>query len=118
RTAMDLKVAAIITPTESGYTARLISKYRPASPIVAITYNEPTLRRLTLYWGVQPVLGEKADSIDKMLNSAVERSLEEGYISYGDLVVITAGVPVGEVGTTNMMKIHVVGDVIACGQGI
>ncbi|MFO7262774.1 MAG: pyruvate kinase [Bacillaceae bacterium G1] len=117
-TALDLKVAAIITPTESGYTARLISKYRPSCPIVAVTYNEKTLRRLTLYWGVQPLLGDKATSIDKMLNSAVERALAEGYISYGDLVVITAGVPVGEVGTTNMMKIHVVGDVIAHGQGI
>ncbi len=117
-TALDLKVAAIIAPTESGYTARMISKYRPASPIVAVTYNEMTLRRLTLSWGVMPLLGEKAKSIDKMLNSAVERALEAGYISYGDLVVITAGVPVGQVGTTNMMKIHVVGDVIAHGQGI
>jgi len=116
-TALDLKVAAIITPTESGYTARLISKYRPSCPIVAVTYNEKTLRRLTLYWGVQPLLGDKATSIDKMLNSAVERALAEGYISYGDLVVITAACRRG-MGTTNMMKIHVVGDVIAHGQGI
>ncbi|OUM86736.1 MAG: pyruvate kinase [Bacillus thermozeamaize] len=117
-TALELKVAAIITPTESGYTARMISKYRPASPIVAVTYNEQTLRRLTLSWGVMPILGDKAQSIDKMLNSAVDRALQEGYISYGDLVVITAGVPIGQVGTTNMMKIHVVGDIIARGQGI
>ncbi|CAM3962878.1 pyruvate kinase [Mesobacillus thioparans] len=117
-TALNLEVNAIITPTESGHTARMISKYRPKAPIIAVTSNDHVVRRLALVWGVYPQLGEKAGTTDEMLASAVEESVNSGHVSHGDLVVITAGVPVGEAGTTNLMKIHVVGDILAKAQGI
>lgn len=117
-TALNLDVHAIITPTESGHTARMISKYRPKAPIVAVTSNDHVSRRLALAWGVYPQIGKKATTTDDMLDTAVEESLNSGIVSSGDLVVITAGVPVGEAGTTNLMKIHVVGDILAKAQGI
>ena len=117
-TALNLDVNAIITSTESGYTARMIAKYRPKAPIVAVTANDYVSRRLALVWGVYPQLGKKSHSTDEMLENAVEESLNSGFVSYGDLVVITAGVPVSEPGTTNLMKIHVVGDILGKGQGI
>jgi pyruvate kinase len=117
-TALNLEVNAIITPTESGHTARMISKYRPKAPIIAVTSNENVVRRLALVWGVYPQLGLKAETTDEMLSIAVDESVNSGLVTHGDLVVITAGVPVGEAGTTNLMKIHVVGDVLAKAQGI
>ncbi|MBT2692868.1 pyruvate kinase [Bacillus sp. ISL-55] len=117
-TALNLEVNAIITPTESGHTARMISKYRPKAPIIAATSNDHVLRRLALVWGVYPQLGQKAETTDEMLAIAVDESVNSGLVSHGDLVVITAGVPVGEAGTTNLMKIHVVGDILAKAQGI
>lgn len=117
-TALNLEVNAIITPTESGHTARMISKYRPKAPIIAATSNDHVLRRLALVWGVYPQLGQKAETTDEMLAIAVEESVNSGLVSHGDLVVITAGVPVGEAGTTNLMKIHVVGDILVKAQGI
>lgn len=117
-TALNLDVNAIITPTESGHTARMISKYRPKAPILAVTANEATKRGLTLVWGVYPQIGKEARTTDEMLDVAVEESVNSGLVKHGDLVVITAGVPVGEAGTTNLMKIHVVGDIIAKAQGI
>ncbi|MFT4415148.1 pyruvate kinase [Fredinandcohnia humi] len=117
-TALNLEVSAIVTPTESGHTARMISKYRPKAPIIAVTANESTTRKLALVWGVYPKTGHEAKSTDEMLEISVDVALNTGIIKPGDLVVITAGVPVGESGTTNIMKIHVVGDVIAKGQGI
>ncbi|MBY0146598.1 pyruvate kinase [Neobacillus niacini] len=117
-TALNLDVNAIITPTESGHTARMISKYRTKAPIVAVTANDHVCRRLSLVWGVHPQLGRICSSTDEMLDSAVEDSVNSGLVKHGDLVVITAGVPVGEAGTTNMMKIHVVGDIITRAQGI
>lgn len=94
-TALNLEVNAIITPTESGHTARMISKYRPKAPIIAATSNDHVLRRLALVWGVYPQLGQKAETTDEMLAVAVEESVNSGLVSHGDLVVITAGVPVG-----------------------
>ncbi|MCP1125469.1 pyruvate kinase [Bacillus sp. AFS018417] len=118
-TAIALDVAAIVAPTESGYTAKMISKYRPKSPIVAVTSNEQVCRRLALAWGVQAYMAEeKAKSTDEMLETAIETAMDAGMIGLGDTVVITAGVPVAETGTTNLMKIHVVGEQIAKGQGI
>ena len=96
----------------------MISKYRPKAPIVAVTSCEAVSRKLALVWGVYPRIGREATSTDEMLEVAVEESLNTGIVSHGDLIVITAGVPVGEKGTTNLMKIHVVGDVLASGQGI
>ncbi|MDF2857043.1 MAG: pyruvate kinase [Neobacillus sp.] len=117
-TALNLEVNSIITPTESGHTARMISKYRPKAPIVAVTANDQICRRLSLVWGVYPQPGRMATTTDEMLDIAVEESVNSGIVKHGDLVVITAGVPVGEAGTTNLMKIHVVGDVITKAQGI
>jgi len=117
-TALNLNVSTIITSTVSGHTARVVSKYRPKADIVAVTNSEQSLRRLTIVWGVQPLLGKPAKTTDEMLEAAVDRALDSGLVRRGDLVVITAGVPVGEVGTTNLLKVHVVGRVMAKGQGI
>lgn len=117
-TALNLDAAAIVTPTESGYTARMISKYRPKAPIVAVTAHAGVTRKLALVWGVHPQLGKQAKSTDEMLDFAVKESLNSGLVKHGDRIVITAGVPVGESGTTNLMKVHVVGDVLARGQGV
>lgn len=117
-TALNLAVTAIITPTESGHTARMISKYRPKAPIVAVTSNDYVLRRLALVWGVYPQFSQKATTTDEMLDFAVDASVNSTIVKHGDLVVITAGVPVGEAGTTNLMKVHIVGDVLAKAQGI
>lgn len=117
-TALNLECNAIITSTESGYTARMISKYRPKAPIVAVTANDHVLKRLALVWGVYPQLGQKSVTTDDMLENAVTESINSGFVTHGDLVVITAGVPVGEAGTTNLMKIHLVGDILGKGQGI
>ncbi|UOY94282.1 pyruvate kinase [Ectobacillus sp. JY-23] len=117
--AMTLDVAAIVAPTESGYTAKMISKYRPKSPIVAVTSDERVCRKLALVWGVQAYLAnEKATSTDEMLDTAIHTGMEAGIIGFGDTVVITAGVPIGETGTTNLMKIHVVGEQLVKGQGL
>lgn len=117
-TAMNLDVSAIITPTESGHTARMISKYRPKAPIVAVTFSEHVNRQLALVWGVHAAMGGKANSTDEMLDIAVDEGLKTELFARGSRVIITAGVPVGESGTTNLMKVHVIGDVIAKGQGI
>lgn len=117
-TAMNLGVSAILAPTESGYTAKMISKYRPQSPIIAVAANERVARSLALVWGVNTVIGEHVNSIDEMLDHSVEAGVKTGLVAHGDLVVITAGVPIGESGATNLMKVHVVGDVLAKGQGI
>ncbi|WP_409297268.1 pyruvate kinase [Peribacillus sp. SCS-26] len=117
-TALNLEAGAIITPTESGHTARMISKYRPKAPIVAVTSCEKVARRLSLVWGVYAEIGPKASSTDEMLDVSIEKSMDSGIVSHGDLVVITAGVPVGEAGTTNLMKIHVLNDATIKAQGI
>ncbi len=116
--ALDLNAEAIITSTESGYTARMVSKYRPKAPIIAVTPNERVMRRLCLIWGIHPVKSIDAKTTDEMFEIAVDRSLRTGIVKLGDLVVITAGVPVGRSGTTNLIKIHHIGEMIAKGQGI
>jgi len=117
-TAENLKVSAIVTPTESGHTARMISKYRPAVPIIAITFTKAIYRQLALVWGVHPILSKKAHTTDEMLDLSIDCCLHSGLVQRGSKVIITAGVPINERGTTNLMKIHVIGDVIAKGQGI
>ncbi|RXI98528.1 pyruvate kinase [Anaerobacillus alkaliphilus] len=117
-TALNLEAAAVVTATESGHTARMISKYRPKSPIVAVTHSAEVCRKLALVWGVYAQLGTKATSTDEMLEIAVQEAVKTEFIDHGDLIVITAGVPVGETGTTNLIKVHVIGEVVAKGQGI
>lgn len=117
-TATNLAVSAIITPTESGHTARMISKYRPKAPIIAVTFSETVLRQLSLAWGITPIIGEQANSTDEMLEVAVDRGLSTKIFNRGSKVIITAGVPVAETGTTNLMKVHIIGDILTRGQGI
>lgn len=117
-TALNLNVKAIVAATESGSTARTISKYRPHSDIIAVTPSEETARQCSIVWSVQPVVKKGRKSTDALLNNAVATAVETGRVTNGDLIIITAGVPTGETGTTNMMKIHLVGDEIANGQGI
>ncbi|WP_409270892.1 pyruvate kinase [Neobacillus sp. SCS-31] len=117
-TALNLQVSAIITPTVSGHSAKMVSKYRTKAPIVAVTSDKRVQRRLCLVWGVYPQIGKMVKTTDEMMDIAVGESLNSGIVEHGDLVIITAGVPVAEAGTTNLMKIHIVGDIVAKGQGI
>ncbi|SFM07957.1 pyruvate kinase [Gracilibacillus orientalis] len=116
--AMNLSVDAILTPTVSGFTARMISKYRPESPILAVTFEEHVSRKLALVWGVETIVGTLAHTTDDVLEEAIEQGLRTNHFKRGDRVIITAGVPVGESGTTNLLKVHVIGDVLAKGQGV
>ncbi len=117
-TALDLKASAIITVTKSGHTARMISRFRPACPIVATTVEPRVQRQLSLSWGVIPYLVKEATSTDEMFDVGVDKAIESGLVNNGDLVVITAGVPIGVSGTTNILKVHIVGKVLAQGTGV
>ena len=117
-TALNLNVESIVAATESGATAQTISKYRPHSHIIAVTPNETTARHMSLVWGVLPVVRKGKQTTDELLNNAVSTAVNTGLVDNGDLIIITAGVPTGETGTTNLMKIHLVGDDLAKGQGI
>ncbi|MCE5006419.1 pyruvate kinase [Staphylococcus equorum] len=117
-TALNLNVKAIVAATESGSTARTISKYRPQSDIIAVTPNPETARQCALVWGIHPVIKKGRKTTDALLNNAVATAVETEKVQNGDLIIITAGVPTGEKGTTNMMKLHLVGDELAKGQGI
>ena len=117
-TAMDIKANAIITVSKSGETARLLCKYRPETPIIACVLTEQVYRQLTLSWGITPIMMEYAHDTDELIEKAVSTSQSAGLVQDGDLVVITAGVPVGISGTTNMIKAHLVGDALLSGIGI
>ncbi|MCI8442387.1 MAG: pyruvate kinase [Provencibacterium sp.] len=117
-TALDLKARAIITVTRSGTTARMISKYRPNTPIIGCTYDEKVYRQLCISWGVIPLLCERKEDTDSLFAHALRRAQEEGLVESGDLVVITAGVPLGVSGTTNLLRVQTVGDILASGMGM
>ncbi len=117
-TAQDLRAAAIITVTKSGQTARHISKYRPETPIIGCSCIEKTCRILSLSWGVTPLLIDEKTNSDELFSHAVEMTYANGLVNFGSLVVITAGIPVGVTGTTNMLKVQIVGDVLVTGTGI
>lgn len=117
-TAMDIQADAIVTVSKSGETARLLCKYRPATPIIACVMTEKVRRHLSLSWGITPVLMEYASDTDELINKSVIAAQKANLIDNGDLVVITAGVPVGISGTTNMIKAHLVGDSLISGVGI
>lgn len=116
--ASDLNATAILTPTQSGLTARMISKYRPKALIVAATPFPEVARKLALQWGIEPLVVPESLGTDQLLSVAVTAALDKNYIQTADIVVITAGVPVGKVGTTNMIKVQVVGGILAKGTGI
>lgn len=117
-TAHDLGAVAIMTVSKSGKTARMISKYRPNCPIISGTTDPTVLRQMNLSWGVIPLLMQEKDNTDELFEHVVEVAGEHGLVKNGDLVVITAGIPLGVSGTTNMLKVHLVGDVLVSGNGI
>lgn len=109
--ADHIGATAILTVSKSGETVRLISSCRPKTPIIACVLSEDIRRRANLYWGITALVMEPADSTDELIERAIEATVKQGLIQYGDAVVVTAGVPVGVPGTTNMIKVHVAGEI-------
>ncbi|MDO4800259.1 MAG: pyruvate kinase [Bacillota bacterium] len=116
--ALELDATAIITATSSGFTASRVSRLRPKAPVIACTLTEAVSRKLMLVWGVFPLIIGEATSTDRIFEISVDRAKEAGYIADGDLVVISAGVPVGVSGATNIMKVQLVGEVLIKGTGL
>lgn len=104
-TAMDLNAAAIITVTMSGFTAGMISRYKPGCPIIGCSVNPRVCRQLNLSWGVAPILIEKQETADDLFDEATKAAEKAGLVKKGDIVVLTAGVPLGMTGTTNMIRV-------------
>ena len=117
-TAHDLHAAAIIALTYSGGTAMQLSKFRPTCPIIAPTLSVKARRQLNLSWGVIPIMSETRKNTDELFDHAVECAQKTGLIKDGDLVVITGGAPMGVAGTTNIMKVHLVGHILVSGRGL
>ena len=117
-TAKDVNASAIVTVSESGNTARLLSKYRPTQPIIACVMNEQVQRQLSLSWGITTLLMGPAKSTDELIEMSTALAQKNGYLHNGELAVVTAGVPVGVSGTTNMIKIHMVGNCLSTGVGV
>ncbi len=117
-TAADLKAAAIITVSKSGRTVGMISRYRPSCTIIGCCMDDYVCRQLNLYWGVEPLLLEREDNAEELFNHAVETAERAGLVMRGDLTVLTAGVPLGITGTTNLIKVQVAGRILVTGQGI
>ncbi len=116
-TAHDLGAAAIVTVTKSGMTARMLSKFRPAYPIICCTTSPVARRQMNLSWGVIPLMAEEQDNVDALFEHAVDCAVKAGHLKSGDLVVITAGAPLGVSGTTNLLKVHLVGNILVQGTG-
>ena len=115
---MDIGADAVITVSQSGTTARLVSRFRPGTTVVACLLDEQVQRQMALYWGVTPLLMPYASNTDELVDFAVHMAEEAGLVKQGDLVVLTAGVPVGVSGTTNMIKVHLVGGALLNAVGI
>lgn len=116
--AHDLNASAIITVTKSGSTARILSRYRPACVIVGCTTEKHVWRQLALSWGTVPLMIAEESNTDDLFEHAVDAAVQNGLVHDGELVVLTAGVPLGISGTTNLMKVHVVGHLLSRGQGL
>jgi pyruvate kinase len=114
--AREIHAAAILAPTLHGNTPRLISKYRPAQDIIAVTPSDVVQRRLLLYWGIIPLFSELGEDSDAMLNRALAAAMEKGLIHTFDRVVIVAGIPVHSPIMLNTVRVHFVGNVLAKGQ--
>jgi pyruvate kinase len=117
-TAHALGASAIVSVTKSGHTANMVSKYRPVCPILAMTVLPKVFNQLSLSWGVFPVLTKKKDSTDEVFQQAVAKASESKLVKNGDLIVITGGMIADVSGTTNMLKVHVVGDILIEGKGM
>lgn len=113
----ELKAKAIISATTSGATAKAISRFRPLVPIIATTYSERIRRQLSLYWGVFPVISEYTENGDKIFYDSIQRAKEEHFVDEGDLVILTAGLPVGIKGSTNLLKVERVATILGNGIG-
>ncbi|UQS85430.1 pyruvate kinase [Apilactobacillus apisilvae] len=116
--AKDLDINTIVTTTTTGYSARMISKYHPNADILALTFDDRVRRGLTVNWGVQPIVVDKPETTDGMFDFAAKKAVETGLAKEGELVLIVAGVPVGEKGTTNVMRVKLIGSELTQGQGI
>ena len=117
-TASDIQASAIITVSKSGETARLLSRCRPDTPIVACVLDEKVQRQLNIHWGITPLVMPYAHSTDELISMSVDCACKAGLVHAGNMAVVTAGVPVGVSGTTNMIKVHLVGDSLLTGVGI
>lgn len=117
-TAVDLDAAAIITVTKSGRTVGMVSKHHPGCLIIGCCMDEYVCRQLNLYWGVQPILLDKEEDANELFKRSVEAAEKAGLVSRGDLTVLTAGVPLGITGTTNLIKVQVAGRILVTGKGI
>ncbi|WP_040213247.1 pyruvate kinase [Clostridium polynesiense] len=106
--AMELNAAAIITSTQSGSTARRVSRYKPECPIIAVTSYEYVAKQLSLVWGVYPMLADKIETTDEMIEQATEAAKKSGLVKKGDIIVLAAGLPIYEIGSTNMLKVSIV----------
>lgn len=104
-TAIDLNAAAIITVTMSGFTAGMIAKHQPGCRVIGCSVDETVYRQLSMYFGVSPLLIEKKDNADALFEAAIQASIDAGLIEKGDTVVLTAGVPLGVAGNTNMIRV-------------
>lgn len=118
RISEQLDAAAVIASTTSGATARAVSKFRPEAPIIATTHKADVARKLSLVWGVQPILTKRIELTDQLIDNSISESLKYEYIKEGDLIVLSAGIPASTPGTTNMIKVHTVANVLAQGQAI
>ncbi len=117
-TAHDLGAKAILTVSKTGTTARMISKYRPECPIICGTTEPKVRRQMNLSWGVIPIVVEEKDNTDVLFEHVVDVAQKNGLVQSGDLTVITTGVPLGVSGTTNLLKVHLVGNVLVTGESV
>ena len=117
-TAKDIGADAILTVSQAGITAQMVSSFRPETTVVALLLEEQVQRQMALYWGVEPITMPRAENTDELVELAVQSAEKAGLIRHGDLVVITAGVPVGISGTTNMIRIQQVGGSLLNAVGI
>lgn len=117
-TAQEIGADAIITVSQSGTTARLVSRFHPGTPIIACLLSRQVQRQMALYWGVEPIMMPYVNSTDELVSHAVESAEAAGLVRQGDLVVVTAGVPVGISGTTNMIRVQQVGGALVNAVGV
>ena len=115
--ALEMNAQVIVTATSSGETPRALSKYKPKAPIVAVTPFDATARRLSLNWGVYPIVTSYFKSTDEMFEQCINVAKENGFVQEGELAVLTAGVPIGLVGSTNLLKVETVGKILLKGKG-
>ena len=118
RISAQLNANAIVAATTSGATAKAISKFRPETKIIATTHDESVARKLSMVWGVEAIHTKKFEQTDELIENSISEGLKEGLIKEGDLIVLSAGIPVSTPGSTNMIKVHTVASILTQGQAI